>query len=297
MGPTPSTIATAVFAIGAAFLCSCAGEPADPEKIIIAPLPDAPAGSDGKHFLADKPLTTFDRSRSEQWTELEAIGSAKQRQKDYRDKHSVIVEPTTPDPFHGRPRSLAQAAEGLEGRGVLGAVIATTHGTLTCELLAENQEIGVAHFVGLALGTRPWWDAAGGRWRMEPFYRNLPIYRIEPGEAFYSGCPMAVGLAEVGFRTAPASPRDATSIAAPQTLGVLISKKTGTMGPQFVVTGGKESELRTPFVPIGRCEPAGEIERILGEEVAEEGLPVKDLVVIRVDISRGGAKAAGDGRQ
>ncbi|HUT77280.1 MAG TPA: hypothetical protein VM285_06315, partial [Polyangia bacterium] len=218
MGPTPSTIAAA-FALGMALACSCA-EPPDPEKIILGTLPDAPEGKDGKHFLADKPLKIFDQSQSERWKDLEAIGRAKQRQKDYRDKHSVIVDPTIADPLKGQPQPLARAAEGLAGVGALRAAIDTTKGTITCELLAENQEIGVAHFVGLARGTRPWWDAAGGRWRMEPFYGNLPIYRVESGEAFYSGCPMAVGFAEVGFRTKPASQSEITNVAAPHTLGV-----------------------------------------------------------------------------
>jgi peptidyl-prolyl cis-trans isomerase A (cyclophilin A) len=292
----PSTIAAAAIALGAVLICSCAGEP-DPEKIIRKPLPADPEGEGGKHFLADKPLKIFDRPSSERWKDLEAIGGARQRQKDYRDKHSVIVDPTSPDPLEGRQPPLSRVAEGLAGTGPLRVSIDTTAGAITCELLAEGQEIGVAHFVGLALGTRPWWDAAQGRWRMEPFYRDLPIYRIEPGEAFYSGCPMAVGFAEIGFRTAPASPSAITNAAAPYTLGVLVSKKTGTMGPQFVVTGGREGVLKTPFVPIGRCEPGGHLDGILDEELAEEGLPVRDLVVRRVEISRGDGKAAGDGRQ
>ncbi len=294
MGPKHSRILAAC--LGAALACSCA-EPPDPEKVILMPLPKDLGKKDGKHFLADRPLKTFDSSESKRWKDMEAIGHAKKRQQDYRDKHSVIVDPTTPDPLRGKPLPLTRVVEGIEGQGSLLAHIVTTMGTIDCELLAEEQETGVSHFVGLARGTRPWWDAALGTWRLEPFYRDLPIYKILPGTAFYSGCPMGVGLAEVGFRTKTASLDDIRVLAAPYTLGVLVSKKTGTMGPQFAVTGGKETQLKTPFVPIGRCLAGDDFERILSEPVAGEGLPVKDLVLMRIEISRGAIGARTDGHQ
>jgi cyclophilin family peptidyl-prolyl cis-trans isomerase len=293
MGPKRISTLAAVLA---ALACSCA-EPPDPEQVILKPMPDDIGMKDGKHFLADKPLKTFDQTHSDRWKSLEAIGHARKRQQEYRDKHSAVVDPTSPDPLRGAPLPLPRALAGVEGQGPLRAELVTTAGTVRCELLEGEQAVGVAHFAGLARGNRPWWDAAGGAWRREPFYRDLPVYKIMPGVAFYSGCPMAVGYAEVGFRTTPGSREDARVKAAPYTLGVLISKVTGTMGPQFVVTGGKETELRTPFVPVGRCQPSADLERILQEPVAEEGLPMEDLVLMRVDVARGAPGAGADGHQ
>jgi peptidyl-prolyl cis-trans isomerase A (cyclophilin A) len=291
----PSPLPVLLPALLAALAWACS-EPEGQSKIVSGPLPEAPQAEDGRHFLAEQPLKTFDKKRSDLWKDMEAIGRARQRQKDYRDKHSVVVDPTVPDPLRGQPLSLAGAVEGITGKGALRAEIVTTSGSISCELLADRQERGVAHFVGLARGTRPWWDAALGRWQAESFYRNLPIYRIDPGRAVFSGCPMGVGFAEVGFRT-PAVPEDITVQAEPLTLGVLVSKKTKTMGPQFVVTGGQRGELDVPFVPIGSCRPGDELDRLLREPVAEEGLPVRELVLVRIDILRGEAGAGADGNQ
>jgi peptidyl-prolyl cis-trans isomerase A (cyclophilin A) len=245
----------------------------------------AAASKDPQHFLADKPLKLFDEQDSQRWKRLEAIGAAEQRADAYKDRHSMVAEPTSPDPLRGLFVPLEKALEGLEGDGPPVATIETTAGTITCELLTERSPAGVAHFVGLARGLRPWWDGTVGKWSTAPFYRATPVYKVVPGEAFYSGCPMALGFAEVGFRAlvpkesyAPAS--DAL------TLAMFAGQRLPSLGPQFLITAKPGAKIAEKTVPIGRCESSNVVQQIVNQEVTGKGIPLAETTVVDIAISR-----------
>jgi peptidyl-prolyl cis-trans isomerase A (cyclophilin A) len=260
--------------------CSAGAADGDENK----PLPP-PTGKDGKHFLADKPLTKFPDKVSEQWKLQEAMELAEKRAESFKDRHSVVVDPDRPDPLRGKPFGLEQALDGIEGEGPVKAVFETTLGEFTCELDTENKPFGTAHFIGLARGKRPWWDAAIGAWSMKPLYSSIPIYKVVPGQALYSGCPMGVGFGEIGFRTA-APIRETDQAVGAYQLALISPGRAPAFGAQFLVTAKERAAIADITHVIGTCEGANTIQKIAGQTVIKTGHPVEDIVIRRVRIER-----------
>lgn len=276
-------IATTLIA-AAALACSCGSEPS--EKQADEGDERASAEQQKPSSLAEKPLVTFPENRSKRWKEMEAIAEAKKRKKAYRKKHSAQVNPTSPNPMSKKELSLDEALEGLPEKGPLEVSIETTLGVVVCELDEEKHPEGVAHFAALVRGRHPWWDGAEGTWSIEPYYRSIPIYKIEPGKAWYTGCPMGVGAAEIGYRTHV--PADSIGPAREAyTLALLAAENTKNVGPQIVVTTEDNPDLGEVVSPIGSCEPGGTLTKLVNQDVTEKGYPVRDLVVERISISRG----------
>lgn len=267
--------------LGLAVACSGGAEGEGDHQQTPSPL----VGKDGRHPLAEKPLKTFANGKSEQWKKEEARKMAEQRAKAYKYKHKVEARPTSPDPFAGRPFGLEEALAGIDGAGPVKAVFETTEGEFTCVLDTKGNAAVVAHFIGLARGLRPWWDSARGEWSTAAFYTAIPVYKVIQGEAFYSGCPMAIGFAEVGFRTlAPLETLDPAD--EPYELALITPSRVPSFGPQFVVSAKSDPKIEERNQVIGRCEGAGPIQKIAGKELTKSGRPVDDVLIRRVRIER-----------
>jgi len=240
---------------------------------------------DGQHFLAEKPLKLFKDKDSNRWKHLEALGRAEKRAAAYKDRHSAVADPTSPDPLRGKILSLEEALAGLEGQGAPKATIETTMGTITCELLVDEVPDAVAHFVGLARGLRPWWDGTVGKWSNEPFYRTIPVYKVTPNDTFYSGCPMGVGFAEVGFR-AMVNMDKYGPVPEALTLAMFAGDRLPTLGAQFLVTAKPNAHVSEKTLPIGKCEGTNVVQKIVNQAVTSKGIPVTDTAVREVTITR-----------
>jgi peptidyl-prolyl cis-trans isomerase A (cyclophilin A) len=242
-------------------------------------------GEDGRHHLADAPLKTFPESKSDQWRTEEAMEKAEQRAKAYKSQHNVQAQPTSPDPMMGAQFGLAEALAGIDGDGPVKAIFDTTEGKFECVLDTEGSALGAAHFIGLARGNRPWWDSAKARWSTSPLYTNIPVYRVVTGEAFFSGCPMSVGFAEVGFRTVlpegqHVPPEEAYDLA------LVTPARVPSFGPQFMVTAKSSPKIDALAHVIGACEGVDAIQKIAGKRASKSGHPVDEVLVRQVTITR-----------
>ncbi|MDD5309840.1 MAG: peptidylprolyl isomerase [Deltaproteobacteria bacterium] len=247
-----------------------------------------PAGerdTERKNPIAKKPLKLFSDKQSQEWKNSEAKLEAEKRAMAYKDKNSVYVTPNKPDPLRSKPFGLKDALAGLTGKGPLKAVIETSVGNITCELLEKEQPLAVAHFVGLARGTRPWWDPAQGLWSDQPFYKANPVYQVRPGEAFFAGCPMGLGFAEVGFRTIVGVP-GSDLLDKPYILSMPLAKRTPSIGPQFLITAKPDVVSETAILPIGRCGNEDVITKLVSLELTPTGRPVENVVVRNITITR-----------
>jgi len=259
--------------------CSSTDEGQEPE-----PLPP-PTGKDGRHPLADKPLKTFSEKQSDRWRTEEAARNAERRANTYKYQHKAAPQPTSPDPLKGVRFTLKQALAGVEGNGPVKAVIDTTEGEIVCALDTEGQPEATAHFIGLARGVRPWWDSAKVEWSTAPLYHDIPVYKVVRGEAFFSGCPMAVGFAEVGFRSAvPLESLDQPDEA--YELALITPARVPSFGPQFLITAKADPKIEELAHVIGRCEGAGPIQKIAGKQVSKSGHPVDNVLVREITITR-----------
>lgn len=184
------------------------------------------------------------------------------------------AEPTSPDPLTA-PFTLDDALAGLPGAGGPTASIETSRGTLRCVLDTARAPRGVATFVGLARGTRPYWDGVAGRWSRAPFYDGSVFFRVIPGARIEGGGPTRSAQGLPGFEV----PRE---LSRPHDrAGLLSLTPRGTLQ----LLAGPDASLDGRDALIGRCEPAGLID-LLTDTRANGERPVVPLFLRAVRITR-----------
>lgn len=82
------------------------------------------------------------------------------------------------------------------------AVVATTEGAFLIALFDQWTPKTVAHFVGLATGSRPWRDPKTQKTEQKPFYDGLSFYRVIPTYFLQTGCPLENGKGGPGYTVA-----------------------------------------------------------------------------------------------
>jgi peptidyl-prolyl cis-trans isomerase A (cyclophilin A) len=208
---------------------------------------------------------------------------------------SVLAFTATPvraaddDPAKGK-FTLEQATKGLPGAAgaPLTATIDTTEGTFTCKLFDKETPVTVANFVGLARGVRPWKDTKTGKWvTKKPFYDGLIFHRVIPKFMIQGGDPQGNGTGNPGYKFedefVPSLKFDKPGLLAMANAG------PGTNGSQFFITEGTPDHLNGHHTIFGECDPVSLVGKIARVEAADTR-PVKDVVMKKVTISRGGAK-------
>jgi peptidyl-prolyl cis-trans isomerase A (cyclophilin A) len=195
------------------------------------------------------------------------------------------------DPVKGN-FTLEEATKGLPGKGPLTAKIETTLGTFTCDLYEKQAPNTVANFVGLARGLRPFKDQSGN-WVKKPFYDGLIFHRVIPGFMVQGGDPLGSGIGNPGYQfddeIAPDLKFDKPGLLAMANAGKRDGH--GTNGSQFFITEGTPEYLNGRHTIFGACEPLSLVSKITGVERGPRDKPVKDVVMKKVTISRGKAKA------
>ena len=196
-------------------------------------------------------------------------------------------EPTSPDPRGGR-FTLDQATEGLAGEGALHADIVTSMGTFDCELLAQQAPNTVANFVGLARGTREFWDPVAGEWAKRPFYNGSLFHRVIPDFMIQGGDILRSGRGDPGYEIADENVRPH------DTAGLLCMANHGanTGGAQFFITETAKPHLDGSYSIFGRCTPTDLVGRIARVDRDATDRPGRPVFIVRVDIRRGARPGA-----
>lgn len=79
------------------------------------------------------------------------------------------------------------------------AIVFTSEGNFVIELFDQWVPKTVAHFVGLANGTKPWQHPKTKQTLRKPLYRNLTFHRIVPTYLLQTGCPLGNGKGGTGY--------------------------------------------------------------------------------------------------
>jgi peptidyl-prolyl cis-trans isomerase A (cyclophilin A) len=198
------------------------------------------------------------------------------------------VLPDTTDPEHGM-FTMDQALAGLpEGPGPLRAIIDTDLGTLTCELYPDKAPIGVANFVGLARGVRPWLDPATMKWVKRRFYDGLLFHRVIPTFVAQGGDPLGTGVGGPGY-TFGNEISDLKHVA-----GSLAYANTGQLysnGSQYYVCEEPQPALDGKYTIFGLCTPETVIKKLThvptdGDPPAGNDRPLTPLHMKTITITR-----------
>jgi peptidyl-prolyl cis-trans isomerase A (cyclophilin A) len=151
--------------------------------------------------------------------------------------------------------TLAEALDGLPGRGALWVEMQTTQGKITCRLFEDETPITVANFVGLARGLRPALDDAQTAWITRPYYDGVPFHRVIPGFVIQGGDPTGTGRGSTGY----VIPDEFVAGLLHSEAGMLsmANRGAGTGAGQFFVTLAPLPHLDGKHTVFGQCEPAG----------------------------------------
>lgn len=188
----------------------------------------------------------------------------------------------TSDPTAG-VFGLSEALEGLpEGSGPLRAVIDTAEGALTCTLYPDKAPNGVANFVGLARGRRPFKDPVSGKWVKRAFYDGLIFHRVIPGFVAQGGDPLGTGFGGPGYKFA-----DEISDLKHEA-GTLAYANSGpnTNGSQFYIGEVALPSLDGGYTIFGQCEPVSVVKTLTGVATDSNDKPLTDLLIKKVSITR-----------
>jgi peptidyl-prolyl cis-trans isomerase A (cyclophilin A) len=187
-----------------------------------------------------------------------------------------------PDPEAGE-FTLDEALEGLPaGAGPLRAIFETTSGTITCELFPEIAPIGVANFVGLARGRRPFED--GGAWiRGRRFYDGLTFHRVIDDFVAQGGDPEGNGFGGPGYEFVNEVAGES------HTAGTLSYASAGpdTNGSQFFMVAEVPADfLDGDYTIFGRCEDVDVIQAITEVPTDGNDEPLSPILITSVRITR-----------
>ena len=174
----------------------------------------------------------------------------------------------------------------VKGTGRLFATIATTRGTLHCELFEQQAPMTVANFIGLATGQKPWLDPRTKQVvKGKPFYDGLVFHRVIPQFMIQGGDPLGLGTGGPGYsfgdETSPALTHQPGSLS-------MANAGPGTNGSQFFI-----NEVATPWLNghhtvFGHCKELDVITAISGVPRGSNDMPTDPVTITKLTITRGG---------
>jgi len=80
------------------------------------------------------------------------------------------------------------------------AVFDTTKGRIVCRLFPDKAPETVKNFVGLANGTKRWYDAKKQAWAQRRHYDGLTFHRVIPNFMIQGGDQLGTGMGNIGYR-------------------------------------------------------------------------------------------------
>lgn len=181
--------------------------------------------------------------------------------------------------------TLDEALEGLpEGPGPLRATIVTRLGEIVCELFPDVAPNGVANFVGLARGRRPFLDRDTATWiRGRRFYDGLRFHRVIDDFMAQGGDPVGNGTGGPGYDFAD---EIGDLSHEPGTLAYANSGPDSNGSQYYVVAEVPADFLDGDYTIFGRCAPVDVVQAITEVATNENDAPQMPIIMDTVRVTR-----------
>ena len=169
--------------------------------------------------------------------------------------------------------------------GDLQAVLKTTKGDITINLLPDHAPATVENFVGLAEGTREYQDDAGRSG--ERYYDGLGFHRVIADFMIQGGCPLGSGTGGPGY-TFKDEFHPELAFTKPYLLA-MANAGPGTNGSQFFVTLAPTTWLTGKHTIFGEVADQGSRDVVDAIGTAPTGAmdrPQEPIVINSVEIVR-----------
>ena len=172
----------------------------------------------------------------------------------------------------------------------MNAVIHTSVGDITVELLPNHAPKTVANFVGLADGSKEWTDPATGAKADRPLYDGTIFHRVIPNFMIQGGDPLGSGRGGPGYsfddEIHPELSFRETYLLAMANAGKIAGR--GTNGSQFFITTAPTTHLQGKHTIFGKVTDAASravVDTISGTRTGAGDRPVQDVVITSIDIT------------
>ncbi|HEY0191175.1 MAG TPA: peptidylprolyl isomerase [Kofleriaceae bacterium] len=237
---------------------------------------DALAGYLGKRGIAAKRITAKGLGRDRP---LADNTSDDNRAKNRRFELKVVGEVRPPE-----ASDLAVYIKAIKGKGALTATIATSQGTLHCQLFDDKAPATVANFIGLATGQKAWIDPATGKTvKNKPFYDGLTFHRVLPQFMIQGGDPLGRGTGGPGYtfddELVPGM------VHKPGTLA-MANAGPSTNGSQFFIDEVAASWLNNKHTIFGQCAEVDVVTKIAGVPRGRNDKPNDPVTITKLTIGR-----------
>jgi peptidyl-prolyl cis-trans isomerase A (cyclophilin A) len=215
----------------------------------------------------------------------------KQQPKPTPTNNTPTTPPITPkqanpnqDPENG-DFTLEEALTGLSGSGTLTAKLSTSMGEISCTLHPEIAPNSVANFVGLARGTRPFYDLTTGTWNKRPFYDGLTFHRVIPNFMIQTGDPRGTGREGPGYKIKDEF-TDKILFDAPGRLAMARPPRPNSAGSQFFITEAPYPSLNKQYTIFGQCQNIEIVKQIARVETTptDPSRPATPVTLEKVEI-------------
>jgi len=169
--------------------------------------------------------------------------------------------------------------------GDLQAILKTSKGDITINLLPDHAPATVENFVGLAEGTKDYNDDAGRSG--EKYYDGLGFHRVIEGFMIQGGCPLGTGTGGPGY-TFKDEFHPELGFTKPYLLA-MANAGPGTNGSQFFITVGATPWLtgkHTIFGEVADQSSRDVVDAIATTPTGAMDRPQEPVVIDSVEIVR-----------
>ena len=169
--------------------------------------------------------------------------------------------------------------------GDLQAILKTSKGDITINLLPDHAPATVENFVGLAEGTKDYNDDAGRSG--EKYYDGLGFHRVIEGFMIQGGCPLGTGTGGPGY-TFKDEFHPELGFTKPYLLA-MANAGPGTNGSQFFITVGATPWLtgkHTIFGEVADQSSRDVVDAIATSPTGAMDRPQEPVVIDSVEIVR-----------
>jgi peptidyl-prolyl cis-trans isomerase A (cyclophilin A) len=171
------------------------------------------------------------------------------------------------------------------------AILHTSDGDITIELLPQKAPKTVENFIGLSTGQKTWTDPKSGKVvNGQPLYNGTIFHRTIPGFMIQGGDPMGNGMGGPGFRFANEDSDEKFDQP-----GVVAMANAGrdTNGSQFFITVAPYPSLNGGYTIFGKVSSGMDIvNKIVNKPTGPQDRPKEPTVIKSIEIIQPGAAAA-----
>lgn len=170
------------------------------------------------------------------------------------------------------------------------AILHTTAGDITVELLPNHAPKTVKNFTGLATGERTWRHPATGAESNEPLYNDTIFHRVIPDFMIQAGDPLGNGTGGPGYQFDDEIHPE-LSFNEPYVLAMANAGKQmgrGTNGSQFFITVGPTPHLmgkHTIFGEVADDESRAVVDAIATTPTRAGDKPTEPVVIEQVVVA------------